>query len=51
LSAEERERIHDVLVNLAQSDAGRRALAASGYKAFVATDADLEEKTIAWLGL
>jgi hypothetical protein len=40
-----------VLVNLAQSDAGRRALAASGYKAFVATDADLEEKTIAWLGL
>jgi hypothetical protein len=23
----------------------------SGYKAFVATDADLEEKTIAWLGL
>ena len=51
LSAEERERIHDVLVNLAQSDAGRRALAASGYKAFVATDADLEENTIAWLGL
>jgi ABC-type phosphate/phosphonate transport system substrate-binding protein len=51
LTPEERERIHDVLVNLAQSDAGRRALAASGYKAFVATDADLEEKTIAWLGL
>jgi ABC-type phosphate/phosphonate transport system substrate-binding protein len=51
LSSEERERIHDVLVGLAQSDAGRRALAASGYKAFVSTDADLEEKTIAWLGL
>jgi len=51
LSSEERERIHEVLVGLAQSDAGRRALAASGYKAFVSTDADLEEKTIAWLGL
>src|SRR5678815_2449612 len=48
---QERERIHEVLVGLAQTDAGRRALAASGYKAFVATDADLEEKTIAWLGL
>jgi ABC-type phosphate/phosphonate transport system substrate-binding protein len=51
LPSEERERIHEVLVGLAQSDAGRRALAASGYKAFVSTDADLEEKTIAWLGL
>ena len=51
LSSEERERIHEVLIGLAQSDAGRRALAASGYKAFVATDADLEERTIAWLGL
>ena len=51
LSSEERERIHEVLVGLAQFDAGRRALAASGYKAFVSTDADLEEKTIAWLGL
>jgi ABC-type phosphate/phosphonate transport system substrate-binding protein len=51
LSSEERERIHEVLVGLGQSDAGRRALAASGYKAFVSADADLEEKTIAWLGL
>jgi len=51
LPSEERERIHEVLVGLAQTDAGRRALAASGYKAFVSTDADLEEKTIAWLGL
>jgi ABC-type phosphate/phosphonate transport system substrate-binding protein len=51
LSAEDRERIHDVFLGLAQSEAGRRALAASGYKAFVATDADVEQKTIAWLGL
>lgn len=51
LPSEERERIHEVLVGLGQSDAGRRALTASGYKAFVSADADLEEKTIAWLGL
>jgi ABC-type phosphate/phosphonate transport system substrate-binding protein len=51
LSSEERERIHEVLVGLGQSDAGRRALAASGYKAFGSADADLEEKTIARLGL
>jgi ABC-type phosphate/phosphonate transport system substrate-binding protein len=51
LTADEREHIHEVLVSLAQTDAGRRALAASGYKAFVATDADVEAKTIAWLGL
>jgi len=51
LAPEERERILDVLINLPQSEPGRRALAASGYKAFVATDAALEEKAITWLGL
>ena len=51
LSADDRERIRDVFVSLAQSDAGRRALATSGYKAFVPTDAEVEEKTIAWLGI
>lgn len=51
LAPEDREKIRDVLINLGQSEPGRRALAASGYKAFVATDVDLEEKTIAWLGL
>lgn len=51
LAPEERERIRETLVNLAQSEYGRRALAASGYKGFVATDAEVEEKTIAWLGL
>jgi hypothetical protein len=40
-----------VLTGLGQSDAGRRALAASGYKAFVAPDAEVEKSTIAWLGL
>ena len=51
LAPEEREKIRDVLINLPQSDPGRRALAASGYKAFVDTDAAVEERTIAWLGL
>jgi ABC-type phosphate/phosphonate transport system substrate-binding protein len=51
LSSEDRDRIHEALLGLTQSDAGRRALAASGYKAFVSTDAELEEQTIAWLGL
>jgi ABC-type phosphate/phosphonate transport system substrate-binding protein len=51
LTSEERERIRDVLIGLPQSEPGRRALTASGYKAFVATDAEVEEKTIAWLGL
>jgi len=51
LAPEEHARIREVLINLAQSDLGRRALAASGYKAFVATDAASEETTIAWLGL
>ncbi|HEX6002988.1 MAG TPA: PhnD/SsuA/transferrin family substrate-binding protein [Burkholderiales bacterium] len=51
LAPDVREKIRDVLINLAQSEQGRRALAASGYKAFVGTDAEVEEKTIAWLGL
>lgn len=51
LAPEQRERIREVLINLAQSEPGRYALAASGYKAFVATDAEAEEKAIAWLGL
>lgn len=51
LSADERDRIHAVLIGLPQSEPGRRALAASGYKAFVPTDSDLEQRTITWLGL
>jgi phosphonate transport system substrate-binding protein len=51
VSAEERERIHDALINLGQTEPGRRALAASGYKAFVAPNHDVEAASIAWLGL
>lgn len=51
LSPEERERIHDALINLGQTDPGRRALAASGYKGFVTPNRDVEAASIAWLGL
>jgi ABC-type phosphate/phosphonate transport system substrate-binding protein len=48
---EERARLRDALVALAQNEPGRRALATSGYKGFVAPDAGVEASTIAWLGL
>ncbi|HKU85422.1 MAG TPA: PhnD/SsuA/transferrin family substrate-binding protein [Casimicrobiaceae bacterium] len=51
LSQDEREKIREALLSLAQTEPGRRALAASGYKGFVAPDAEVEKTTIAWLGL
>ncbi len=50
-SAEERSRLRDALVALAQTEPGRRALATSGYKGFVAPDPVVEASAIAWLGL
>jgi ABC-type phosphate/phosphonate transport system substrate-binding protein len=49
--AEDRERIRETLLTLAQSDPGRKALAASGYKGFVAPARDVEVASIDWLGL
>jgi ABC-type phosphate/phosphonate transport system substrate-binding protein len=51
LSAEERAKLRDALVALAQHDAGRRALLVTGYKGFVAPDPGVEASAIAWLGL
>ena len=51
LPAEEVERIREVLLGVAQSDAGKHALSVLGYKGFVSTDHDDELKAIAWLGL
>lgn len=51
LPQEEREKIRESLLTLAQSDQGRRALVASGYKAFVTPDAEVERTAISWLGL
>jgi ABC-type phosphate/phosphonate transport system substrate-binding protein len=51
LSADDRSKLRDALVAMSQSEPGRRALAVSGYKGFVAPDAGVETSTIAWLGL
>jgi ABC-type phosphate/phosphonate transport system substrate-binding protein len=51
LSPDERTKLRDVLMGLAQNEPGRRALATSGYKGFVAPDPTVETSTIAWLGL
>jgi phosphonate transport system substrate-binding protein len=34
-----------------QTDLGKKALAASGYKGFIASDADIEKTLTNWLGL
>jgi ABC-type phosphate/phosphonate transport system substrate-binding protein len=51
ISADEQDRIHHALVNLAQTEPGRQALGAVGYKGFVASDPEIEASAIAWLGL
>jgi phosphonate transport system substrate-binding protein len=51
LSADDEQQIHAVLLGLAQSDAGRSALATLGYKGFVEPSRDEEQKAIVWLGL
>jgi ABC-type phosphate/phosphonate transport system substrate-binding protein len=51
VSNEDRERIRDALLGLANGPDGRRALTASGYKGFVPVDDAVEKASIAWLGL
>jgi ABC-type phosphate/phosphonate transport system substrate-binding protein len=51
LPPKDRDAVRDVLLTLAQSDAGRHALSTSGYKGFVASDPEIEKATIDWLGL
>lgn len=43
--------VREALLNLGQSDAGRRALAASTYTGFMAPSGDIEKNLIVWLGL
>jgi len=43
--------LRDTLLGLDQTDAGRRALAVSTYKGFVATSSEQEKHLIGWLGL
>ena len=51
VALDDRNKLHDALIALSQHDPGRRALAASGYKGFVAPDPAIEASAIAWLGL
>lgn len=51
LSDTEIERIRDALVGMGQTDAGQRALAAVGYKGFIAPNPELEKSSMAWLGI
>ena len=51
LPAKDRDTIREVLLTLGQTDPGRHALGMTGYKAFVAPEADVEKGTIDWLGL
>lgn len=51
LPADDRIKLRDALVGLSQTEAGRRALATTGYKGFVAPDPSVEATSIAWLGL
>lgn len=43
--------VQDALLTMDQSDAGKKALAISGYKGFIASDAAIEKTLTGWLGL
>jgi phosphonate transport system substrate-binding protein len=49
--ADDVEKIGGVLLGAAQNDPGKQALGTLGYKGFVATSPDDEQKAIVWLGL
>jgi ABC-type phosphate/phosphonate transport system substrate-binding protein len=51
LDAATTQAVRDALLTLDQTEAGKRALAASGYKGFVPPSEELEKKLILWLGL
>jgi phosphonate transport system substrate-binding protein len=51
LSAEDMDRVREAVISLANTDAGRKVLTATGYKGFQAPNAEIEATTIAWLGL
>jgi ABC-type phosphate/phosphonate transport system substrate-binding protein len=51
LPAEEQERIQHALLTLAQTEPGRQALAAVGYRGFAAPDNAIDTAAIDWLGL
>jgi phosphonate transport system substrate-binding protein len=51
LDADTTNTLRDTLLTLGQTEAGKKALAPSGYKGFVARSEEVEKKLILWLGL
>lgn len=51
MSAEQAASVRDALLKMDQSDTGKKALAISGYKGFIATDTEVEKTLTNWLGL
>ena len=51
LSADDVDRIREALLNLSNTDPGRKALSSTGYKGFQAPNSEVEVGAIAWLGL
>ena len=43
--------MREAVISLANTDAGRKVLTATGYKGFQAPNAEVEATTITWLGL
>lgn len=51
LDATTTAQVRETLLELSSSDAGKKALATSGYSAFIAPSAELEKTLTAWLGV
>jgi ABC-type phosphate/phosphonate transport system substrate-binding protein len=51
MSAELTASLRDALLTMDKSEVGQKALAASGYKGFIASDTEVEKTLTNWLGL
>lgn len=51
LNDEAAANVRNLLLNMDKNDAGAKALAVSGYKGFIASDATVEKTLTTWLGL
>ncbi len=51
LSDEQAAGVREALLTMDQSDLGKKALATSGYKGFIASDTEVEKTLTNWLGL
>jgi phosphonate transport system substrate-binding protein len=51
MNAEQATTVREALLSMDKSELGQKALSASGYKGFVASDVEIEKILTAWLGL